>query len=40
MLPVLPDEIELDERTKCQEYFNDMQKLIAFRTSYQYISLK
>ena len=40
MLPVVPEKVELDERTNYNEFFNDMQKLIAFRTSYQYISLK
>ena len=34
MLPVMPDNVELGERTNVQEYFNDLQKLVAFRTSY------
>ena len=41
MLPVLPDKVELDdERANGQDCLNEIQKLIAFRTSYQYISLK
>ena len=38
MLPVLPERVLVD--LDSNENLDDLQKLVAFRTSYQYISLK
>lgn len=38
MLPVLPERVLVD--LDSNETLDDLQKLVAFRTSYQYISLK
>jgi hypothetical protein len=38
MLPVLPDKVEIEPDSG--KYLTDVEKLCAFRTSYQYISLK
>ena len=38
MLPVLPSRVEIEPDSA--EYLTDVEKLISFRTSYQYISLK
>ena len=38
MLPVLPQRVEIEPDS--EEYLTVPEKLMAFRTSYQYISLK
>ena len=38
MLPVLPENVPIEAGSN--EYLTDIEKLVAFRTSYQYISLK
>jgi len=38
MLPVLPDKVSVEPESN--NYLSDIEKLVAFRTSYQYISLK
>ena len=38
MLPVLPEQVPVEPESN--EYLTDIEKLVAFRTSYQYISLK
>ena len=38
MLPVLPEKVEIKPET--DQYLSSLEKLVAFRTSYQYISLK
>ena len=38
MLPVLPDKVETAPESGI--YLESLEKLIAFRTSYQYISMK
>lgn len=38
MLPVLPEQVPVEPESN--EFLTDLEKLVAFRTSYQYISLK
>ena len=38
MLPVIPDKVE--KEIGSGRYLTDIEKLVAFRTSYQYISIK
>ena len=38
MLPVLPEAVPIEPESN--EFLTDIEKLVAFRTSYQYISLK
>lgn len=38
MLPVLPEKVEIKPET--DQYLEPLEKLVAFRSSYQYISLK
>ena len=38
MLPVLPEHVAMESGS--DQYLTDLEKLVAFRTSYQYISLK